>query len=92
MLNSSPKYCQHGGARHQIVIIYTNNNNAGVRLFGHLIATLSFMPHAGQSSGNCQKYIQYDLLKSYSFRGGAYDSETARRTFFILMSMISRNL
>ena len=42
------------------------------------------MPHAGQSSGNCQKYIQYDLLKSYSFRGGAYDSETARRTFFYI--------
>ena len=32
-----------------------NNKNARVRLFSHLIATLSFMPHAGQSSGNCQK-------------------------------------
>ena len=29
--------------------------NARVRLFGHLIATLSFMLHAEQSSGNCQK-------------------------------------
>ena len=27
-----------------------NNNNARVRLFGHLIATLSFMPHAGQET------------------------------------------
>ena len=33
-------------------ILHFNNNNARVRLSGHLIATLSFMPNAGQSSGN----------------------------------------
>ena len=31
------------------------NCNARVKLFGHLFATLSFMLHAKQSSGDCQK-------------------------------------
>ena len=32
-----------------------NSKNSRVRLYGHLIATPSFMPHARQSSGDCQK-------------------------------------
>ena len=36
------------------IYIYINCN-ARVRLFGHLFATLSFMLHAKQSSGDCQK-------------------------------------
>ena len=37
------------------IYIYILIGNARVRLFGHLIASLSFMLHMEQSSGNCQK-------------------------------------
>ena len=32
-----------------------NSKNWRVSFYGHLLATLSFMPHARQSSGDCQK-------------------------------------
>ena len=37
------------------IYIYIINYNARVRLLSHLFATLSFMLHVEQSSGNCQK-------------------------------------
>ena len=47
----------HSSVRpHLISTIYMYLNcNARVSLFGHLFATLSFMLHAKQSSGDCQK-------------------------------------
>ena len=37
------------------VLFEMNGINSRVSFYGHLLATLSFMPHARQSSGDCQK-------------------------------------
>ena len=48
----------------QIYIYIYINCNARVRLFGHLFATLSFMLHAKQSSGDSDIYL-YLYLSIY---------------------------